>query len=460
MALRRRSIWQNLAGGVGDALGTLSETLLRAKLQQQAVAQQQAMQLAMKRFEVGKDIATADPTKADALIQLGNASGLGNFSSLAPSDATRLRPLDTQIQSAKGPEALPADFGQAMSEAGVPAPSYPISQLQQLREVGGQLDFPGLPPALAQRLQMANSRLNQLDVAQQEGLKDTEAKATAEYGGRKTGELNAVNANFPAALQQDVTKTQTLGPLQAQNAGLTAGAQFDAAHTPDRMAAAAKAAAQSAAATEGGKLSTQKQYGVGEFAPVDIGNAVRTTITGKKYLTLDQFTGNQKKLALDQALAQKIPIVNKDQADALSEIDRARQNLEGLVTDVVSKLPKDASGRLLGGALNNKIGAVLQTDPELASWGANRTAAIQALRAAAGSKGLRINRAEIEMSAQNDIPQITDTVATATARLRRMRRMLDNAENATLVLDRSTLGTGSANSGGSVLDRLLGTPKP
>jgi hypothetical protein len=80
----------------------------------------------------------------------------------------------------------------------------------------------------------------------------------------------------------------------------------------------------------------------------------------------------------------------------------------------------------------NKAEAALQIDPDLAAWGTWRTAAIQAMRALAGSKGLRINRSEIEASMANDIPNITDTQATAKEKMARVAKMLDSQENGML----------------------------
>jgi hypothetical protein len=47
----------------------------------------------------------------------------------------------------------------------------------------------------------------------------------------------------------------------------------------------------------------------------------------------------------------------------------------------------------------------------------------------AGSKGLRINQAEINLAVKNDIPNVTDTYATALRKLSIVSNMLDNAEN-------------------------------
>lgn len=71
------------------------------------------------------------------------------------------------------------------------------------------------------------------------------------------------------------------------------------------------------------------------------------------------------------------------------------------------------------------------------------------MRAVAGSKGLRINRQEIEMAIDNDIPKMTDTLPTAQAKLKNMQAFLENAESAHLTQNRQTGATGQPNVQGS-----------
>jgi hypothetical protein len=78
----------------------------------------------------------------------------------------------------------------------------------------------------------------------------------------------------------------------------------------------------------------------------------------------------------------------------------------------------------------NKLSAVFQTDEDLAAFSSWRTAAIKNLRATAGSKGLRLNQAEIELAVENDIPRITDTVDVARRKMANLSIMFDNAEKA------------------------------
>lgn len=182
------------------------------------------------------------------------------------------------------------------------------------------------------------------------------------------------------------------------------------------------------------------QAGKTPAAMPDLNSAVSTTRSGMKYVDVSQFSGNDKNAITDAANKAGIPPVAKDTADLLSEIDNARENLDYMMQSIAPKLAKDASGRPKT-AITNTIEQMAQSDPDLAAIGTYRSAAIQAMRAVAGAKGLRINRAEIEMAQENDIPKMTDTLPVAQAKLKNMMKFLDNAEKAHLVKDRSKLPT-------------------
>jgi hypothetical protein len=164
-----------------------------------------------------------------------------------------------------------------------------------------------------------------------------------------------------------------------------------------------------------------------------------TTISGKKYIDLSKLEGKQKAAIRQMAAKNGYSVVNKDQAEALQEVDNAKLNQNAILQAITPHLPVDAQGRILGGALKNKLSKYLQTDDQLAAFGAFRAAAIQSLRAMAGSKGLRINQAEIQLSLENDIPQITDTVSAAQQKMKNVMTLLNNAETSILVSDRSSL---------------------
>jgi hypothetical protein len=179
--------------------------------------------------------------------------------------------------------------------------------------------------------------------------------------------------------------------------------------------------------------------------PQDIKTSVRTTLSGKQYLDMTDFESAKERSAARQAAAAAgIPAVDKATGASLRAIDTAKQNAQSMWDAVKDKLPKDASGRILAGP-GNKLSAYFQTEPQLAAFNAFRTAAIQQVQALAEpGMGLRINQAEITAAMENDIPQITDDLATAATRLKNLTTMLNHKENDALTRDRSTLMPGAA----------------
>lgn len=170
--------------------------------------------------------------------------------------------------------------------------------------------------------------------------------------------------------------------------------------------------------------------------PLDIAPDVQTTISGKQYVDGSLYTAEQRDKAHGAANEQGIPMISKEQANAIQEIDNARANQRDIQNQIKDLLPKDATGRPIV-ALENKLSKFFQTNDQVAAYNSWRTAAIQTLRATAGSKGLRINQAEIAQAIENDIPKLTDTLGTAQQKLKNINTLLDNAENSILVRDRS-----------------------
>jgi len=119
----------------------------------------------------------------------------------------------------------------------------------------------------------------------------------------------------------------------------------------------------------------------------------------------------------------------------LSDIDTAKANQDYMLQQIGSKLATDPSGRILS-APENTIEKLAQTDPAMAAVGTYRNAAIQSMRAVAGSRGLRINQYEVQMAIDNDIPKLTDTLPVAQQKLQNLKAFLDNTEQAHLVRNR------------------------
>lgn len=176
-------------------------------------------------------------------------------------------------------------------------------------------------------------------------------------------------------------------------------------------------------------------------SPLDIGADVRTTANGLKYVDLSAYQGEQRNKARDAANAAGVVAVSKEQADALQEINNARRNQSDILAQIQAIVPKDSAGRMV--ALGTTpLKKIFQTDERIAAFNSWRTAAINTLRATAGAKGLRINQAEIAQAVENDIPKLTDTLATAQQKVSNIQKLLNNAESSILVKDASV---GAAN---------------
>lgn len=175
---------------------------------------------------------------------------------------------------------------------------------------------------------------------------------------------------------------------------------------------------------------------------------VKTTVSGQQYADVSLYSGAEKGQLARHYKDMGIPVLDKQGVETVNEINNARLNQQKINAYLDDKLPKDATGRIAGGALSNRLSSFLQTDEYLGAAGAWRTAAIQALRATAGSKGLRITNAEIQLALDNDIPKMTDTLGVAKQKMSIINQLLDSAEQSTLgttgTVGNSTLSPGQA----------------
>lgn len=170
--------------------------------------------------------------------------------------------------------------------------------------------------------------------------------------------------------------------------------------------------------------------------PLDITPDVQTTRSGKTYIDLSQYSVGERDRARKAAADAGATPLSKEQANALQEIDNARANQQSIQDQIGSLLPKGPGGRAVAGVAV-PLSKLFQTNDQIAAYNSWRTAAIQTLRATAGSKGLRINQAEIAQAIENDIPKLTDTVGVAQQKLKNINTLLDNAEGSIVVRDRS-----------------------
>lgn len=172
---------------------------------------------------------------------------------------------------------------------------------------------------------------------------------------------------------------------------------------------------------------------------------VRTTVTNREYVDLTGLTGKMKSAWKMKYESMGVTALDAPEAETVRQIDTTRLNQDTIWSTITEKLPRDASGRVLGG-LENRLEAFFQTDEELAAYSSFRAAAIQSLYSLAGGRGFRLNKLEIDLALKNDIPQITDTVAVAQQKLRNLTALLDNKENSLLVPRRAGMrgSTGAA----------------
>lgn len=158
-------------------------------------------------------------------------------------------------------------------------------------------------------------------------------------------------------------------------------------------------------------------------------NNTKQSISGVWYIDGTNLTKTQQESASREAAQLGIPYLGKDGQDAQANVDTAKTNLKNIQNSLKDVNPSNAVTRALGvGEWNATLGQWLQTSDALTSFNAYRAAAIQALRAMAGSKGLRINNAEITNTINNDIPTSSDTIGTATAKIEKVNQMLDSQE--------------------------------
>jgi hypothetical protein len=89
---------------------------------------------------------------------------------------------------------------------------------------------------------------------------------------------------------------------------------------------------------------------------------------------------------------------------------------------------------------DTKLSTFFQTDAQRAAFLSWRVAAIQSVQALAEKgMGFRLNQNEIDLAIENDIPQLTDSWATARQRVANLNAMLDSKEDAALQRDRRSM---------------------
>jgi hypothetical protein len=190
------------------------------------------------------------------------------------------------------------------------------------------------------------------------------------------------------------------------------------------------------------KLKTQERPPKTEEDTSWMSGLVRTARSGKQFFDASELQGKEKAAAVKWATQKGLPTIGASEIGQLQDVDTARSNVEDIKDYIKGMLPVDAQGRSVEYP-GIKLSTILQTNEKRAAFGAWRAAAIRNLRAMAGSKGLRINQAEINLAIKNDIPNVTDTYGVALRKLQTVNRMLDSAENPLLKRNWNSGGSGA-----------------
>lgn len=283
--------------------------------------------------------------------------------------------------------------------------------------------------------------------AQPPQLASTQYGGTANAPGLRTGApVGAPTAiTSPAkAAETTFTGTQTQADKEAELA-----ARSRALDIQNQLGGVRNEIARTSAEAALARAEAAAAKAEGANAPLDVSPDIETTRSGGRYLDLSIYQGKARDQAHAAANKAGVPVLSKEDAGTLREIDKVAANQDDILGTLEAKLPKDPSGRITTG-LNNKLSQVFQTDPELAAFMTWRGTAIATLRALAGSKGLRLNQAEINMALANDIPQITDTVAVAQQKIANIKKALGNVEGSLIKRDRRP-SAGSPSPGGPPL---------
>jgi hypothetical protein len=477
--------WVQGLARVEDVRAQVEQRRLAADAARQNAADRAAMQQALEQTG-------GDPDQALPLLYQTNPTAAAAFAeklsttrkNAVETAKNNLEVQDKQLDLGLKYAGLVTD--QASHEATLPK----IAALSPV--VGQYLAGPYDPAKYTRVVDMALSRKDQVDLHQ----KALDAFGKQEYQKALGTAVAAINPDDPTAAQQYANVFDQYkklgGPPEAANLfpqtytgpeTIAFGKKMaiDPA-TQEKLAGEAAARAQTAAneaavraqasanavetarhnlAQEG--LTSQlrdierQKLAAGVGGPDDVGVAadLRTTSTGRPYVDLSKYKGKDYGAAQRQAHALGASGTNAAESTALANIDTARQNLDDMEKSL-DKLPTSPGSRVLVGPLN-RLEAYMQWDPQLAAWGGNRDAAIQAMKSMIGTQGVRINRAEMQNAIENDVPDPTDTQATAREKLARSRQKLLAAENGILGSPTGGSSTPTTPTGGKTTAPAEGT---
>jgi hypothetical protein len=178
----------------------------------------------------------------------------------------------------------------------------------------GPTQRPAIQDLLSQRTE--NLASQDADVKRKLGI--TQDTARAESLGQAQGHAQGVHEAAPQSLADLVTQRQTIDPLDiakaTAEAGGTAGASFDATHTPQRMAAEARGAGLNAGAT----AAAQQPYRNPDILYDQEGNAhaFKFSPSGSAEVTLPPGMGKQP-VKLSQSQVENVASLNMAETEGV-----------------------------------------------------------------------------------------------------------------------------------------------
>lgn len=151
-----------------------------------------------------------------------------------------------------------------------------------------------------------------------------------------------------------------------------------------------------------------------------------TTGAGNRYIDASNLKGKELAHMDEQGRAQGMPVFGGKEVEAVRNLDTARDLLGAMSSQILGKLPKDASGRITVG-LDNKVKQYVQSDNILGAYDSWNDGAIRIMRGISGVSG-RMNILDIQIALKNNRIQPTDTVGVAMQKVANLQKMLDGSE--------------------------------
>lgn len=198
----------------------------------------------------------------------------------------------------------------------------------------------------------------------------------------------------------------------------------------------------------GGQFSQAAEQKISAI-PAALQSYVDAGPQGIAYINDDRVPAQYKTVMQAQASAAGIPYVTSADASAIKAIGVVMQSIDKMNVLVNNNLSGGEFGRGLDvgkTVLNN----LFQTNPSLTKFDSYRDTAIKTVQALAGGagSGLRINGSEIDANVQN-LPQSTDNLETAQAKLSQIKTFLNQQLAATFPYVNQANGKITVNVGGT-----------